>query len=51
MVSSHPEPKNRAEIAKGRAQADGLYKPYVAKPINNKATTTKVPAKKATKKK
>ena len=51
MVSSHPEPKNRAEIAKGRAQADGLYKPYVAKPINNKATTTKVTAKKATKKK
>jgi len=51
MVSSHPEPKNRAEIAKGRAQADGLYKAYVAKPINNKATTTKAPAKKATKKK
>lgn len=51
MVSSHPEPKNRAEIAKGRAQADGLYKPYVAKPINNKAPTTKAVPKKATKKK
>lgn len=51
MVSSHPEPKNRAEIAKGRAQADGLYKPYVAKPINNKAPATKAAPKKATKKK
>lgn len=51
MVSSHPEPKNRAEIAKGRAQEDGLYKPYVAKPINNKATTTKTTPKKTTKKK
>jgi len=51
MMSNHPDSKERAEIAKGRAQADGLYKPYVAKPINNKATTTKVPAKKATKKK
>lgn len=51
MVSSHPEPKNRAETAKGRAQADGLYKPYVAKPINNKAPATKAAPKKATKKK
>ncbi len=51
MVSSHPEPKNRAEIAKGRAQADGLYKPYVAKPINNKVPATKAAPKKATKKK
>lgn len=51
MVSSHPEPKNRAEIAKGRAQADGLYKPYVAKPINNKAPAIKAAPKKATKKK
>lgn len=51
MVSSHPEPKNRAKIAKGRAQADGLYKPYVAKPINNKAPATKAAPKKATKKK
>ncbi len=51
MMSNHPDSKERAEIAKGRAQADGLYKPYVAKVINNKATSTKVPAKKATKKK
>ena len=51
MVSSHPDPKDRAEIAKSRAQADGLYKPYVAKAINNKATITKAPAKKVTKKK
>lgn len=29
MMSSHPDPKDRAEIAKNRAIADGLYKPYV----------------------
>ncbi len=51
MMSNHPDSKERAEIAKGRAQADGLYKAYIAKPINNKATTTKVPVKKTTKKK
>jgi len=49
MMSSHPDPKLRAETAKGRAQADGLYKAYVQQPISNKATKT--PAKKATKKK
>jgi metalloprotease len=28
MMSSHPDPKERAEIAKARAEADGLYKVY-----------------------
>ncbi|WP_395048218.1 M48 family metalloprotease [Flavobacterium sp.] len=34
MMSSHPDPKQRAENAKTRAEADGLYKPYLkqAKP-------------------
>jgi metalloprotease len=31
MLSSHPEPKQRAEDAKNRAIADKLYKPYVKK--------------------
>lgn len=54
MMSSHPDPSSRAELAKNRATADGLYKAYVQKPINNKATaaTTKKPTtKKTTKKK
>jgi metalloprotease len=29
MMSSHPDPKDRAQSAKDRAIADGLYKPYV----------------------
>ena len=29
MMSSHPDAKQRAENAKTRAEADGLYKPYV----------------------
>ena len=29
MMSSHPDPKERAQLAKERAVADGLYKPYV----------------------
>ena len=29
MMSSHPDPKERAALAKQKAQADGLYKPYV----------------------
>lgn len=49
MMSSHPDPNNRAETAKNKAIADGLYKAYVQKPINNKATTT--PVKKTTTKK
>ncbi len=32
MMSSHPDPKDRALKAKERAVADGLYKPYV-KPV------------------
>lgn len=31
MLSSHPDPKQRAEDAKNKAVADGLYKPYVKK--------------------
>ncbi|SFB02951.1 putative metalloprotease [Flavobacterium swingsii] len=38
MMSSHPDPKQRAENAKARAQADGLYKPYV-KQVKAKAKT------------
>jgi metalloprotease len=41
MMSSHPDPNNRAENAKNRAISEGLFKVYVQKPINNKATTTK----------
>ena len=29
MMSSHPDAKDRAANAKARAEADGLYKPYV----------------------
>ena len=49
MMSSHPDPKERAEKAKARAEKDGLYKPYVQKAINNKAvvaTTKKTTTKK-----
>lgn len=51
IMSNHPDSKDRAETAKTKAQADGLYKPYVQKLINNKATATKIPVKKAPKKK
>lgn len=51
MLSNHPDSKERAETAKARAQADGLYKPYVQKPFSNKVTATKPPVKKAPKKK
>jgi len=52
MLSSHPDPNNRAETAKNRAIADGLHKAYVQKPINNKApvTVTKKPVTKKKKK-
>jgi putative metalloprotease len=48
MMSSHPDPKDRADNAKARATADGLYKLYVQQKISNKAVTTtkKAPAKK-----
>ncbi len=45
MLSSHPDPKQRAEDAKQRAVADGLYKPYVKKAVV-KTTTKKVVKKK-----
>ena len=45
MLSSHPDPKERAAEAKARAQKDGLYKQYV------KQTAKKTAAKKTTKKK
>lgn len=51
MMSSHPDPKERAELAKQRAEKDGLYKPYVqikaAPPV---VKTTKKTTKKSTKK-
>lgn len=40
MMSSHPDPIQRAENSKQRAIADGLYKVYLQKPINNKVVTT-----------
>jgi metalloprotease len=49
MMSSHPDPQERADKAKARATADGLYKPYVQMKFSNKATTTTT--KKTTKKK
>ena len=49
MMSSHPDPQERAQKAKERAQADGLYKAYVQLPINNKPP--KAPVKKAPTKK
>jgi putative metalloprotease len=49
MMSSHPDPKSRAENAKARAQKEGLYKLYVQKkPVVAKPKIT--PAKKPTKK-
>ena len=46
MMSSHPDPKQRAEDAKKRAEKDGVYKAYVQQKIDNtapvkKTTTTK----------
>jgi metalloprotease len=46
MMSSHPDPKERAEKARARAEKDGLYKAYVQKIINNKAVVTKTTTKK-----
>lgn len=48
MMSSHPDPQDRADKAKAQAQADGLYKPYVQMKISN---TTPFATKKTTKKK
>jgi len=51
MMSSHPDPKERAEKAEARAEKDGLYKAYIQKPINNKVVVTKTTTKKTTTKK
>ena len=49
MLSSHPDPRERATLAKQKAEADGLYKPYVK---NEKVTTKKkITKRKITKKK
>ena len=42
MMSSHPDPQERAENAKLRAEKDGLYKPYVKqKPVAAKKAPVK----------
>ena len=52
MMSSHPDSKDRAANAKSRAEADGLYKPYVKQTAKTSTkTTTKKPTKKPTTKK
>lgn len=54
MMSSHPDSSLRADDAKARAEKDGLYKPYVKKPVVAKTTTkttTKATKKKTTTKK
>jgi putative metalloprotease len=53
MMSSHPDPKTRAENAKLRAEKEGVYKLYVQKmPVvaKPKAIPAKKPTKKPTKK-
>jgi metalloprotease len=42
MMSSHPDSKQRAADAKAKAEADGLYKPYVkiVKTTTKPKTTT-----------
>jgi metalloprotease len=51
MMSSHPDPKERAELAKKKAQSEGLYKPYVRQiaastaPKTTVKTTTKTAKK------
>jgi putative metalloprotease len=46
MMSSHPDPKDRADKAKNKSIADGLYKPYVKQKFSNKAVAPKKPTKK-----
>ncbi len=46
MMSSHPDPQDRADKAKAKATADGLYKPYVQQKISNKVVAPKKPTKK-----
>lgn len=51
MMSSHPDPKDRAEKAKAKAIKDGLYVAYVPLKISNTTVVTKKPVKKAPAKK
>jgi putative metalloprotease len=53
MMSSHPDSKERAELAKQRAEKDGLYKPYVQQKKTTPVvkTTKKTTTKKTTTKK
>ena len=46
MMASHPDAKERAATAKARAEADGLYKPYVKLVKGTTKTTTKKVVKK-----
>ena len=46
MMSSHPDPSGRAANARARAEADGLYKPYVKQVATTAKTSTKKPTKK-----
>ena len=46
MLSSHPEPKERAAEAKARAEKDGLYKPYVKQVAKPAAKAVKKTVKK-----
>jgi putative metalloprotease len=47
MMSSHPDPKERAENARLRAEKDGLFKPYVQqKPVVKKTVAKKPVVKK-----
>jgi len=48
MMSSHPDAQERADNAKKRAQADGLYKPYTK--VTAKTSTKKTTKKKKSKK-
>ncbi len=52
MMSSHPDPQQRAENAKARAVNEGLYKPYIHKmPVTVKSKTTSKKTSKTTTKK
>jgi metalloprotease len=46
MMSSHPDSKQRAADAKAKAEADGLYKPYVKITKSTKTKATPVKKKK-----
>ncbi len=46
MMASHPDSRDRAANAKSRAEADGLYKPYVKQTAKTATKTTKKVTKK-----